>query len=77
MNPNERRIYGWDYPPGAELDPRAPYNQVGDKNHCARCEEELTEDNDETMCKFCQLIVGKLEMEEVTSWEERDVREQN
>ena len=23
-----RGIFGWDYPPGAALDPNAPYNQV-------------------------------------------------
>lgn len=54
MNPNDRRIFGWDYPPGAENDPRAPWNQVGDEDHCDRCGEELDEDWDEVTCKECQ-----------------------
>ncbi len=31
------RLFGWDYPPGAANDPRAPYNQ-GDEPPCWDCD---------------------------------------
>lgn len=47
-----RNQFGWSYPPGAEHDPNAPYNQVEGCPHCGYqscdCEEalddELTDD---------------------------------
>lgn len=34
----KRNPYGWHYPPGAEFDPRAPYNEK--PQTCRRCREE-------------------------------------
>lgn len=31
------RIFGWDYPPGAEHDPNAPYNQEDPPDKCPVC----------------------------------------
>ncbi len=35
-----RNIFGWHYPPGAEFDPRAPWNQP-DQMTCWECGEDL------------------------------------
>ena len=36
-----RNPFGWDYPPGAASDPRAPYNQK-DGPECVSCGDEAT-----------------------------------
>lgn len=45
-----RSIFGWDYPPGAENDPNAPYNQVDedDIETCEICGELITGDGKES-----------------------------
>lgn len=48
MNGDGSRVFGWDYPAGAENDPRAPWNQVDPK--CERC--GLVEDD--CTCKPCR-----------------------
>lgn len=70
MNPNDRRIYGWDYPPGAENDPRAPWNQKDTWGVCVVCEAELTEDDadsDVELCSECRANATEEIDEEVTS----------
>jgi hypothetical protein len=42
-----RNPYGWDYPPGAEFDPRAPWNQK--EPYCGQCHRVLSN----CICKVC------------------------
>lgn len=37
-----RHLFGWDYPPGAENDPNAPWNQK-DPPECVSCGDALGE----------------------------------
>lgn len=46
-----RNIFGWDYPPGAEHDPNAPWNQT-DESCCVDCGEEATL-NEDDKCEEC------------------------
>lgn len=70
MNPNDRHIFGWDYPPGAEHDPRAPWNQVDDWGMCILCDQDLTEDeaaSDVEICAECRAEITDEIDGEVTS----------
>ena len=40
-------IFGWSYPPGAENDPMAPWNQV--EHPCEICEKDI----DDCECPEC------------------------
>jgi hypothetical protein len=47
-----RRLFGWDYPPGAENDPNAPWNERYDDEWCedcgvdpCECEEEKADEH--------------------------------
>lgn len=42
-----RHPFGWSYPPGAEHDPNAPWNQVDD--YCEVCEKPV----DKCRCPEC------------------------
>lgn len=45
--------FGWNYPAGAEHDPRAPWNQKAEPE-CQRCGETLRHDDDgPILCRFC------------------------
>lgn len=43
------RPFGWNYPPGAEHDPMAPWNQVDDI--CGACHKSL----DDCECPECPI----------------------
>ena len=44
--------FGWDYPAGAEDDPRAPYNQIYEEEEgCGRCGLPVEERNNEESCE--------------------------
>ena len=47
-------VYGWDYPAGAEHDPRAPWNQHDD-NVCPACGDDLDDDEEleDGKCSAC------------------------
>lgn len=47
---NRKNPFGWSYPPGAEHDPRAPWNQK--PLYCKQCGEEA--DVCECVCPRCQ-----------------------
>jgi hypothetical protein len=54
-----RNIFGWDYPPGAEGDPNAPWNQRPDETQdCEDCDGKGyifdIELNENVECKFCR-----------------------
>lgn len=42
--------FGWDYPAGAEHDPRAPWNQIYDEE-CGRCGLPVEHRNNEEACE--------------------------
>lgn len=58
------RLFGWDYPPGAENDPRAPWNQKDEPEFeysedgvCEQCgaggSEVAVKLNDDHICEEC------------------------
>jgi len=49
-----RHPFGWSYPPGAENDPNAPYNQPDDEYGCPECEENPCVCE---VCKECHLTM--------------------
>ena len=58
--------FGWDYPAGAENDPRAPWNQP-DQPQCEICGIEYQEFDDDGIadetscdCQFCEFCDKRL-----------------
>ena len=48
-----RNIFGWSYPPGAENDPNAPWNQ--DEGPCAVCAKGV----EDCICPECSICGGQ------------------
>lgn len=44
-----RHPMGWGYPPGAEFDPNAPWNQPDLPDECPTCKKPNTDDDGEPM----------------------------
>ena len=46
--------FGWNYPPGAETDPNAPYNQPESTElYCDTCEELVLDYAEGDPCPYC------------------------
>jgi hypothetical protein len=60
ITPNDI-AFGFDYPMGAEREPRAPWNQK-DHEHCVRC-DELTELLKLNMAGVCDKCARELDEE--------------
>lgn len=49
-----RNVFGWDYPAGAEHDPRAPWNEPPECEACEGSGEIPAENGDDvTVCQTC------------------------
>ena len=49
-----RNVFGWDYPAGAEHDPRAPWNEPPECEACDGCGEIPAENGDDSeACEHC------------------------
>ena len=47
-------VFGWDYPAGAEHDPRAPWNEPHECEACEGSGEIFAENGDDvTVCQTC------------------------
>lgn len=62
----ERRIYGWDYPPGAALDPAAPYNQPSTETEwaCQDCYLQSNDPDDFFACRAADHYIKEVEHDE-------------
>jgi hypothetical protein len=57
ITPNDR-AFGFDYPMGAERDPRAPWNQKEDER-CIECERKCDQLNEQYLCPDCQHVLDE------------------